>query len=111
MPIPRRAFAEGSGNSGDDPGNGALGCIEIPEVGLVVLVIIIILAALWLIFFVFVPLVIVPVIEVFSTWGSRITIVRQKWKRNVLLRNLRDPDGLLAEIGSRVPIHYVKEER
>ena len=83
-----------------------------PEAALLILAILLILSALllaiWLIFFVFIPLVIVPVIEVFSPWGSRVTIVRRKWKKNLLLRNLHDPDGFLAEVGSRVPIHQIK---
>ena len=99
--------SSGSGNSG-----GGKGCVD-PDAALFLLAIIIILAALllaiWLIFFVFIPLVIVPVIEVFSPWGSHVTIVRRKWKRNLLLRNLRDPDGFLAEIRSRVPIHHIKK--
>jgi hypothetical protein len=97
----------GSGNSGC--GNG---CVP-SEAGLLLLAIIIILLALllaiWLIFFVFIPLVIVPVIEVFSPWGSRVTIVRRKWKHNLLLLNLRDPDGFLAEIDSRVAINHIKK--
>ena len=97
--------SRGSGNSGD-------GCVD-PEAALLILAIFLILSALllaiWLIFFVFIPLVIVPVIEVFSPWGSRVTIVRRKWKQNLLLRNLQDPDGFLAEIGGRVPIHHIKK--
>ena len=97
-----------SGNSGG--GNG--GCVP-PEAALLILAILLILSALllaiWLIFFVFIPLVIVPVIEVFSPWGSRVTIVRRKWKQNLLLRNLQDPDGFLAEIGGRVPINHIKK--
>ncbi len=68
------------------------------------------LLAIWLIFFVFIPLVILPVIEVFSLWGSRITIVRWQWKKNLLLRNLQNPDEFLAEIGSRVPINHIKKQ-
>ena len=71
-----------------------------PEAALLILAILLILSALllaiWRIFFVFIPLVILPVIEVFSAWGSRITIVRQQWKKNLLLRNLQNPDEFLA---------------
>ncbi|MDE2682019.1 MAG: hypothetical protein OSB29_11750, partial [Verrucomicrobiota bacterium] len=41
--------------------------------------------------------------------GSRVTIVRRKWKHDLLLLNLRDPDGFLAEIDSRVVINHIKK--
>lgn len=61
-----------------------------------------VLVVFWLLLFVFVPLLVVPVIEVFSPWGDRVTIVAKRGK--VLLRDLRDADGFLSEIGSRVPV-------
>ena len=75
----------------------------------IIIILLALLLAIWLIFFVFIPLVIVPVIEVFSPWGSRVTIVRRRWKQNLLLLNLRDPDGFLAEIDSRVAINHIKK--
>ena len=78
------------------------------EIGGLILGIVALVAAvlfIWLIFFVFVPLIVVPVIEIFAPVGERIRIVASP--RGVLLRDLRNADEFLREIGSRVPIKEI----
>ena len=43
-----------------------------------------------------------PVLEVFSPLGERVKIVAHG--RKLVLRDLRDADAFLAEVGDRVPV-------
>ncbi len=83
------------------------GCLLFGEAGLLVLAVGLLVVAVgflfWIVFFAFVPLVIVPVLEVFAPLGDRVKVVVRDG-RPLVLRDLRDADGFLAEIRDRATV-------
>jgi hypothetical protein len=86
---------------------GCEGCTPLDAEGILValaliLVILALIVFVWLIFVVVVPLLLIPLLEVYAPFGDRIRIRGRK--RDLFLRDLRDADGFLREIGTRARV-------
>jgi hypothetical protein len=82
------------------------GCLTVAEVGgIAVWIILLVFAAFvlyWLIFILFIPVLLIPVIEVLAPLGDRIRIVAGN--RALILRDLREAEDFLAEVGGRARV-------
>lgn len=104
-PAKARSFPERASWLGGcaDPAGCLAGEAALIVLGVIVLALALVVA-FWLVFFVLIPVVLVPVLEVFLPVGDRVRIVTRKG-RGLLLRDLRDADDFLREVGTRVPVN------
>lgn len=107
--LRKKAGPAEMGKTGVPDLGGCGGCGDVGAAGeavVVILAVLLILIALavviWLFVVVVIPLLLIPVLEVFAPLGDRIKIFAAG--RKIVLRDLRDADGFLREVGNRVPV-------